>query len=257
MKSSFIRSDKQTGIYVTAGFPLRDSLPDQLLFLQRYGADFIEIGMPFSDPLADGPVIQQTSATALSNGMHPDLLFEQLSSVREQITIPIVLMGYVNPVLQYGIDRFLQRCEQLNVSGVILPDLPEEIFVSRYKSLFDRFHVPLIFLVTPKTSDERIVRMAQYSRNAFLYLIGQHRVTGTGYAIDSVMQERYKSIRRLCGKTPLFLGFGIDSAEKRVAGFLHCDGVIIGSAYLQALSEGKSREFIRQLGFTAKKDDPK
>lgn len=247
MNNPFQQTHKQVSIFITAGFPERDSLPSQLLNLQEKGVDFIEIGIPFSDPMADGPVIQHTSSIALENGMTLDLLFNQLWSVRDQIRIPLVLMGYLNPVLQYGIEKFLEKCRQLSISSLILPDLPLEIYLSGYREKFEQAGIPLTFLITPKTEDKRITQIAQECSNSFVYLVGQNSITGTAYNVSSEQTKRYAEIKVLCGKTPLMLGFGIDSAEKKQLAFQSCDGVIIGSAYLKALQNGTAPVFLEKI----------
>lgn len=243
----FQQTHKQLSIFVTAGYPQLHSLPETLLELQEKGVDFIEIGIPFSDPMADGPVIQHTSTVALENGMTPDLLFEQLESVREQLHVPLVLMGYFNPVLQYGIHLFLAKCAQLRITSLILPDLPVELYLSQYKEAFEQAGVSLTFLITPKTSDERIRTIAALSRQSFVYLVGQNSITGTAYEISDSLQKRYVEIKRLCGETPLMLGFGIDSVERKEQAFRSCDGAIVGSAYLKAVADGTTTHFLDNL----------
>lgn len=243
----FQQSHKQLSIFVTAGYPQLHSLPETVLELQEKGVDFIEIGIPFSDPMADGPVIQHTSAVALENGMTPDLLFEQLESVRQELHVPLVLMGYFNPVLQYGIHSFLAKCAQLRITSLILPDLPVELYQTHYKTAFEQAGVSLTFLITPKTSDDRIRTIAELSRQSFVYLVGQNSITGTAYEISDAMLKRYAEIKALCGETPLMLGFGIDSAERKEQAFRSCDGAIVGSAYLKALADGTSAQFLDNL----------
>jgi len=242
----FKKNKKQVGIFVTAGFPERESLGKQLLFLQEKGVDFIEIGIPFSDPMADGPMIQYSSEVAIQNGMHIDLIFEQLEEVRAKIHIPIVFMGYFNPVLHYGLEKFLQKCSANNISGLIFPDLNHEIVHHKYQNIFGNHSIPLIHLITPATSNHRIVELAELSRNAFVYLIGQNSTTGTAFDQTDDLQKRYKEIKKLCESTPVFLGFGIDSSEKKEIGFQSCDGVIVGSAYLKALEQNLHETFLQE-----------
>lgn len=243
----FYKTLKQVSIFTQAGYPQLESLADQLITLQKSGVDFIEIGIPFSDPMADGPVIQHTSSIALENGMTLDLLFRQLSQVRDQLTVPIVLMGYLNPVLQYGLGNFLAKCQDLNIASLILPDLSYELYETRYAKVFEAYNVPLTFLITPATDDERVKNIAAACRESFVYLVGQTSITGNGYLIDEVKQARYRELKALCGVTPLFLGFGIDSPQKRDQGFQECDGVIIGTAYLKSLAEGTSETFLENM----------
>lgn len=247
MMNRFKKKEKQTSIFITAGYPEFNSLPVQLEFLQHSGVDFIEVGIPFSDPMADGPTIQATSSVALKNGMSIDHLFAQLSEIQGSIHIPLVLMGYLNPVMQYGFEAFLAKCKTLNIAALILPDLSLELYEARYRNYFETAGIPLSFLVTPQTSDERVKRIAETCKNSFVYLVSQNSITGGQAAIDSSVLKRYEQIKGLCGETPLFLGFGIDSNEKRQLGFQYCDGVIVGSAYLKAVESEVQQSFLEAL----------
>jgi len=243
----FIKDKKQVSIFVTAGYPKLDSLKGQLLQLQAQGVDFAEVGIPFSDPMADGPVIQETSSIALNNGMKLGLLLDQLDALRGEVHIPLVLMGYLNPVLQFGIDAFLSRCSSLNIASLILPDLSVELYETKYKDVFEKYSIPVTFLVTPLTPDARVQRVAQVCQNSFVYLVGQNSITGQGYDINEGLSSRYAELKALCGNTPLFLGFGIDSKEKKQQAFKSVDGVIVGTAYLKAVKVGKEKEFVEGL----------
>ncbi|TSJ45821.1 tryptophan synthase subunit alpha [Fluviicola chungangensis] len=242
----FKKTEKSVSIFITAGYPNKTSLPEQIQLLQDQGIDFLEIGIPFSDPMADGPVIQEISSTALKNGMNLKLLFEQLSEIKEQIKIPLVLMGYLNPILQFGLTAFLEKCKSIGVSGLIIPDLSFELVQQKYLDYFRSFDVPLIYLITPATSDLRIAQIAHASSRSFIYLVGQNKITGSSYSL-SVNSARYSEIKSLCGEVPLFLGFGISDASQKREAFSHADGVIIGSAYLKALSEQREKEFLENL----------
>jgi tryptophan synthase alpha chain len=246
--SPFHQSHKQISIFITAGFPQPDSLPEQLLYLQEKGVDFIEIGIPFSDPMADGPVIQHTSSVALSNGMNLHVLFRQLEAVRNQIHVPLVLMGYLNPILQYGLEAFLDQCAKLNIASLILPDLSLELYENRYHKTFEQYGIPLTFLITPHTPDERVTKIARMCAGSFVYLVGQNSITGGNYDIGKSLQQRYSELKSLCGETPLFLGFGIDSKDKKKQAWISCDGVIIGTAYLKALENHQEEVFLTQMG---------
>ncbi len=243
----FHSTKKQVSIFVTAGFPERDSLTTLLPRLQQRGVDFIEIGIPFSDPMADGPVIQETSTVALKNGMTLGLLFDQLAEIRSSIRIPLVLMGYLNPVLQYGMEHFLQRCSELHIASVILPDMSPEIYERFYRSSFERFGVHPTFIVTPTTPDERVQQIAETCSGSFVYLVGQSSVTGKGYSIGEAQQQRFAELKQLCRATPLFLGFGIDSQEKKQQAFQFCDGAIVGSAFLKAVGNKTDQAFLEEL----------
>ena len=243
----FIKDKKQVSIFVTAGYPHLDSLKGQLLQLQGQGVDFAEVGIPFSDPMSDGPVIQETSTVALRNGMKVELLLQQLEAIQGEIHIPLVLMGYLNPVLQFGLDNFLSRCQKLGIKSLILPDLSLELYQNRYRETFEKYGIPVTFLITPLTPDDRVQRIAQACRNSFIYLVGQNSITGQGYAINDILASRYAQLKSLCGDTPLFLGFGIDSKEKKEKAFESVDGVIVGTAYLKAVKSGEEVAFLENL----------
>jgi tryptophan synthase alpha chain len=243
----FKKDKKQVSIFVTAGYPKIDSLKGQLLQLQEPGVDFIEVGIPFSDPMADGPVIQETSSIALQNGMKLGLLLDQLDDIKNEIKIPLVLMGYLNPVLQFGLDAFLSRCQSLNMASLILPDLSVELYETKYKAVFEKYNIPVTFLITPLSPNARVKRVAQVCQNSFVYLVGQNSITGQSYSIDSNMTDRYIELKGLCGDTPLFLGFGIDSKEKKEQAFTSVDGVIVGTAYLKAVKNNAEIAFVEGL----------
>ena len=243
----FIKDKKQVSIFVTAGYPHLDSLKGQLLQLQELGVDFAEVGIPFSDPMADGPVIQETSTVALRNGMKLELLLQQLESMQHEINIPLVLMGYLNPVLQFGLDNFLSRCQKLGIASLILPDLSLELYQNRYRETFEKYGVPVTFLITPLTPDTRVQHVAEACLNSFVYLVGQNSITGQGYTLSDDLTSRYAQLKALCGATPLFLGFGIDSKEKKEKAFESVDGVIVGTAYLKAVKSGEESLFIKNL----------
>ena len=236
---------KTLSIFTTAGYPNLDSLNEQLQLFEANAIDFVEVGIPFSDPMADGPVIQASSMKALENGMNLNVLFEQLS--RRSATTPIVLMGYLNPVLQYGLTRFLEKAENLGVKGLVLPDLSVELYEQKYLSLFSKYSVPVCFLVTPNTADHRIQRAAALSRNGFLYLVSSNSTTGNSKSNYTDLQERYKQIKSLAGATPVIIGFGIRDKASFDSATLHVDGGIIGSAFIQAAKKSEQNNFIKML----------
>ncbi|MNU87575.1 Tryptophan synthase alpha chain [compost metagenome] len=242
----FKKSGKSVSIFITAGYPEKESLIEQILFLQEQGIDFVEIGIPFSDPMADGPVIQETSALALKKGMNLDLLFEQLSEAKEQINIPLVIMSYLNPILQFGADLFLKKCESAGISGLIIPDLSFELVQKKYRHSFGSGKIPLIYLITPSTSDARITQIVQASSHSFVYLVGQNKITGSSYSL-SKHANRYSELKLLCDTVPLFLGFGISTAEQKNEAFRYVDGIIVGTAYLRAISQKNEEEFVEKL----------
>lgn len=232
-------------IFTTAGFPTINSLNPQLELLTKMNVDFVEVGIPFSDPMADGPVIQQSSMTALKNGMNLTLLFEQLA--QRTSPIPIVLMGYLNPVLQFGLEKFLTLAKQNNVSGLILPDLSAELYEDRYQEIFEKYDIPVCFLVTPKTKNERITHAANLSKNGFIYLVSSNSTTGGAQKSNHDLATRYREIKSLCNTTPVVIGFGIRdkaSFDKATQGL---DGGIIGSAFIKALEREEEEVFLGEL----------
>jgi tryptophan synthase alpha chain len=237
-------------IYCTAGYPSLSSTTEVLTALQNNGADLIEIGMPYSDPLADGPVIQQSNMAALDNGMSIPVLLKQLKDVRATIHLPIILMGYMNPVLQYGIGKFCAAAEAVGVDGIILPDLPMYEFESTYKQLFEQHNLKFIFLVTPETSQERIKKIDSLS-TGFIYAVSSSSTTGNNKAIED--QEQYfKKLQSMQLANPILVGFGIKDKPTFQAACRYSNGAIIGSAYIKALEKNQdvpavTKEFLNSI----------
>lgn len=224
-------------VYCTAGFPQADSTLRVMKSLQDAGADIIELGMPYSDPLADGPVIQQSSMIALQQGMTIAKLFADLKEFRKDISIPVILMGYLNPVIQYGFERFCRDAAAVGIDGLILPDLPEYEYETIYGPVMKANGLDMIFLVTPETSEERVRRLDALS-SGFLYAVSSSSTTGSGKQMDSV--EAY--LMRLKGyglKNPVLVGFGIRDRDTFDAACRHANGAIIGTAYIQALEHAE------------------
>lgn len=221
-------------IFCTAGFPAKDSLFQVLPALQQHGADIIEVGIPYSDPIADGPVIQQSNMQALANGMTIELLFEQLNHLKEKMNIPVILMGYLNPVLQYGIERFCQDAASAGISGIILPDLPMHEYEHLYKPLFKKHNLHFIFLISPQTSEERIKKADKLS-SGFLYAVSSSATTGSDN-VSGNQEVYFNKIKNMKLINPILIGFGIkdkysfDTANKYAA------GAIIGSAFIKAIA---------------------
>lgn len=228
-------------IYMTAGYPRLESTVEIIKYLQAYGADMIEIGMPFSDPLADGPVIQASSKIALQNGMNISLLFDQLAGIREEVSIPLVLMGYLNPVLQYGFENFLRDCRSVGIDGLILPDLPLDVFESDYKALCDAYGIYLSMLITPHTSTERVEKIASLS-GGFLYMVADAATTGVRDHISDRQINYFKRIGEMNLEIPRLIGFGISNHETFETACRHADGAIIGSAFIKAIEESDDLE---------------
>ena len=244
------KSKDVLNVYCTAGYPHLNSTVEVLTALQQNGADLIEIGMPYSDPLADGPVIQQSNMVALENGMSISLLFEQLQTVRETIKLPIILMGYMNPILQYGLDKFCASAEAVGVDGIILPDLPMYEFETTYKQLFEKHNLKFIFLVTPETGEERVRKIDSLS-SGFLYAVSSSSTTGNNKDIAD-QSEYFKKLQNMQLTNPILVGFGIkDKATFKTAGTF-TNGAIIGSAYIKALEnsnnvQATTKEFLNTI----------
>jgi tryptophan synthase alpha chain len=238
-------------IYFTAGHPSLNSTVEIIKTLQDEGVDLIEIGIPFSDPIADGPVIQQSSHTALKNGMSLKILFEQLKDIRSITNIPLLFMGYLNPVLQYGVEAFCRKCAEIGIDGAILPDLPPAIYAKEYKVYFERYGIYNIFLATPQTSDERYRRLDANS-GGFLYMVAASSTTGTRKKFEKYQLEYFRRIKKLSLKLPRLIGFGISSAATFQQACKYANGAIIGSAFIKALEQkgemkANIREFLRLI----------
>jgi tryptophan synthase alpha chain len=244
------KNKKVLNVYCTAGFPRLDSTLEVLAALQDNGADLIELGMPYSDPLADGPVIQASSTKALENGMTISTLFGQLKAMRPSVSVPVLLMGYMNPILQYGFERFCESAAGVGVDGLILPDLPIYEFETEYGPVMKKYGLDFIFLVTPETSEERVRKVDSLS-SGFLYAVSSSSTTGKNKEIND--QQKY--FERLAGmglRNPVLVGFGIRDKASFEAACLHANGAIIGTAYIKALENGgpvadATREFLDKI----------
>ena len=237
---------KLLSIYFSAGFPSIDDTVEIIKNLEKSGVDMIEIGLPFSDPLADGPTIQASSTKALKNGMHTALLFEQLKDIRKGVTIPLILMGYFNPMLQFGVEAFCKKCHEIGIDGFIIPDLPAQVYHEEYKSIFDRYGLINIFLITPQTSNERIRYMDSISEG-FIYMVSSASTTGAQNGFGAVQQNYFKRIADLNLKNPQIVGFGISNHETFTQATTHTKGAIIGSAFIKHIEANgvdKINEFV-------------
>ncbi len=223
-------------VYFTAGFPaLNDTLP-VMEALQEGGADLIEIGIPFSDPVADGPTIQASNQTALDNGMTLVVLFEQIKAMRTHIRIPVLLMGYVNPVMQFGLEKFCQKCSESGVDGLILPDLPLAEYLESYQAVFEAHGLHNIFLITPQTTEKRIREIDRHSRG-FIYMVSSASVTGAKTGISENQHAYFKRIQDMGLKNPRLIGFGISDHDTFDMACQYAHGAIIGSAFIKVLEK--------------------
>ena len=229
-------SDKEKNIlsiYFTAGFPQRNDTGEILYALQKHGADMVEIGMPYSDPLADGPVIQHSSMVAIRNGITIKLLFDQLKDCRDNFHIPLILMGYLNPVMQYGIEKFCMDAHKSGIDGIILPDLPLHEYETEYKVVFQKHHLHVIFLITPETSEERI-RKIDKAGNGFIYAVSSSSITGIKKNL-AAQESYFQRLKRMNLKNKVMVGFGIRDYETFSQACKHAAGAIIGTAYIKAI----------------------
>ncbi|SIO08857.1 tryptophan synthase subunit alpha [Chitinophaga niabensis] len=220
-------------IYCTAGFPALNDTLTIMETLQQSGADMVELGMPFSDPLADGPVIQESSTRAIANGMRISVLFEQLKGFRDRISLPVILMGYMNPVLQFGVENFCKKCAETGVDGIILPDLPMDEFETEYRAIFERYGLHLIFLVTPETSEARIRKIDSLSKG-FVYAVSSSSTTGKDKDMGD-QQAYFARLKEMKLKNPVLIGFGIKDKQTFQAACANSNGAIIGSAFVKAI----------------------
>lgn len=232
------RKGRILSVYFTAGFPkLNDTLPI-MRYLQEAGADIIEVGIPFSDPVADGPTIQESNKQALDNGITLKMLFHQLATMRKEITVPVILMGYINPVIQYGVEAFCRSCKEVGVDGVILPDLPMQEYLDEYKTTFESYGILNIFLITPQTADSRI-KVIDGNSNGFIYMVSSASTTGAKGGITDEQIRYFSRIQAMKLKNPTLIGFGISDNETFEQACSHASGAIIGSAFINVLRNAK------------------
>lgn len=231
-------------VYFTAGHPQLDDTTIIIEELTKNGVDMIEIGIPFSDPLADGPVIQQSSHKALMNGMSLKVLFKQLGTIRRKISIPLLLMGYINPVMQYGMENFLEKAKETGMDGIILPDLPLQVYLDEYEEIFIKYEIPLIFLISPQTSNERIRKIDGISKT-FIYAVSASSTTGIKHSIAESQETYFKRIKEMGLNNPFLIGFGISNKETFLKACQYSNGAIIGTAFIKALEQpGKLQDTI-------------
>jgi tryptophan synthase alpha chain len=235
------KREKLLSLFFTAGYPDRDSTLNIIQVSEKHGIDFLEVGMPYSDPLADGPVIQESSTRAIANGMTMELLFRQLEPESSNIKIPLLLMGYLNPVLQFGMDRFLQKANGCGVSGVILPDLPMKEYLEDYKPLFQKYDLSFVSLITPQTSEERI-RMIDENSDSFIYAVSSASTTGKQQNFGQAQTDYFARIKKMNLKNPVVAGFGIHNEQTLQQAWQNVNGAICGSAFLKKLAANQDTE---------------
>ena len=223
-------------IYFTAGYPQIDSTIEIAAALEKAGADFLEIGFPYSDPVADGPTIQHSSEVALKNGMTLNVLFDQLKELRKRVSIPVFLMGYVNPVIQFGVENFCKACKEVGVNGTIIPDLPMYEYEDLYQGIFEENNVSNVFLVTPQTSSERVKKIDSLS-TSFIYLLSSNATTGTKLDVQEQSESYFKRIKDMDLKNPLIIGFGIHNKDTFEKATQYANGAIVGTAFVKLLAE--------------------
>lgn len=226
-------------VYYTAGFPTLDSTVLIAETLEKSGADLIEIGIPYSDPIADGPTIQESNKIALNNGIKLSLIIEHVKSIRKSVKIPIILMGYVNPVMQYGVEKFARDAAAAGVDGVILPDLPMDAYLDEYKKLFDSVNLSNTFLISPTTSEERIRKIDEVT-DGFIYAVSASSTTGAKGTFAAEQLAYFKRLKALHLKNPYLIGFGISNNETFSTAGTYCAGAIVGSAFINVLKDSKN-----------------
>ncbi|MDX9768826.1 MAG: tryptophan synthase subunit alpha [Tenuifilaceae bacterium] len=221
-------------VYFTAGYPSLNSTIAIMKALERNGVDMVEVGMPYSDPMADGPVIQQSSAEAIANGMSIDRLFDQLREARDVFSKPIMLMGYLNPILQYGLERFAQRASNVGVSGLIVPDMPLEYYQKTFKTICEKHKLGMVFLVTPNTTDDRVKEIDKLS-SPFIYAVSSYAITGSQGLFSHQQSDYLTRLKNLNLKNPVIVGFGIHNRQTIDFAHTYAQGAIIGTAFINSL----------------------
>lgn len=240
---------KLLSIYFSAGYPNLNDTSTIIQNLEQSGVDMIEIGLPFSDPLADGPIIQDSSTKALKNGMTTQLLFDQLKNIRQTVSIPLIIMGYFNPMLQYGVEAFCKTCQDIGIDGLIIPDLPVDVYNEHYKATFEKYGLINVFLITPQTSVERIQFIDSIS-NGFIYMVSSASVTGSKSGFGDEQTAYFKRIADMNLKNPQIVGFGISNNETFTQATQYAKGAIIGSAFIKHLTSkgaNNSSQFVKSI----------
>ncbi len=251
INSKLRENKKLLSIYFTAGYPKLNDTTSVLKALESSGVDMVEIGLPFSDPLADGPTIQASSTQALRNGMSSTLLFEQLKDIRYTVNIPLVIMGYFNPILQFGVEAFCKQCKAVGIDGLIIPDLPVDVYNEKYKSTFEQYDLINIFLITPQTPVSRIKFIDSISKG-FIYTVSSASVTGGKNEFTTTQTDYFKRVANMNLNSPLIVGFGISNNHTFSQATKHTKGAIIGSAFIKQITKkgiNTVNDFIKQIRF--------
>lgn len=229
-------SNKLLSIYFTAGYPNLNDTVSIINNLEKSGVEMIEIGLPFSDPLADGPTIQKSSTLSLQNGMTTEILFEQLKNIRERIQIPLIIMGYFNPILQYGVEEFCKKCSEIGIDGLIIPDLPVDVYHNEYEVIFKKYSIINVFLITPQTSIDRI-RFIDSISEGFIYMVSSASTTGAKNTFGESQTAYFDKIAKMNLKTSQIVGFGISNKETFQQATKNTKGAIVGSAFVKFIGE--------------------
>lgn len=235
------QKSKILSIYFCAGHPTLDSTRSVIKSLEKNGIDMIEIGIPFSDPMADGPVIQEAATCALRNGMSLKRLFDQLEGIRREVTIPLILMGYLNPIMQFGFENFCRRCRECGIDGVIIPDLPFKDYMNDFKATAEAYDIKMIMLITPETSEERI-RLIDDHTDGFIYMVSSAAITGAQKDFNEQKLAYFRRIEAMQLHTPRMIGFGISNRQTFESACAHASGAIIGSRFVSLLDEERDPE---------------
>lgn len=248
IKQLFEKKQKDIlSIYFTAGFPNLNDTRDVIRELEANGIDLIEIGIPFSDPMADGPTIQDSGTIALKNGMTLKILFSQLKDIRKEVDIPLIMMGYLNPIMQYGFENFCKQCKETGIDGAIIPDLPFNDYINEFKPIADKYDVKIVMLITPETSEERI-RLIDEHTDSFIYMVSSAATTGAQKSFDEKKQDYFRRINSMNLRNPRLIGFGISNKATLDAAQANASGAIIGSKFITLLKESVNiKEAVKNL----------
>ncbi|MGY5847819.1 tryptophan synthase subunit alpha [Salegentibacter sp. HM20] len=244
LQKTLAQDKKLLSIYFTAGYPEPEDTLSIIKDLEKSGVDFIEIGLPFSDPLADGPTIQESSTIALKNGMTTKKLFQQLEGIRNEVEIPLIIMGYFNPILQFGVEEFCKKCASAGIDALIIPDLPVEEYNEKYRDTFEKHGLSNIFLITPQTSEDRI-RFIDSVSDGFIYMVSTASVTGSTKGFSRETRDYFRRISAMKLRNPQIIGFGISDEETYNQATEFGKGAIIGSAFIKHLNQGGKNDIAK------------